>query len=1131
MKKSDFLKIFIVCLLLLSVIKLNAQVTIGADVPPKSYSVLELVAQYKTDAYGGLLLPLLSTAERNLITGFSAAESYGLIIYNTDINCVEYWNSRKWVSLCVGVANITLHGDPCTYDPAALIPADGIESPPCTYTPKDEPDCMIPGGPPYQVYLVAGANYAILEVDELTSAFSILFSENNSSHPRFAIVRVVNNCTTEYKDFVFTQEGAVCPPSTYAFGIGKTSTELCGTNGAVIAWITTPQEGMDYLWTMNGVIVHTGNYYQITRAGTYKVYAGKYGCNEPPALAQTLVITQTPGTSPGAPTLQATNNGILCNGGNVILTAVNGTASSFYWFQNGTYYITTTQNTLTVGGEDAAGEWFVTQQEGTCGSKMSNIVVLTDNTTGGNALPLPVATVNGTPLTGSPVVCKNGTLELEVTNAMVYPVGTKYEWFDNGVRIYYGEDAVIYTVAPTTENMILSVQVSNSSGGCPSTAVSSPISVSFTAPPATTINSGASSAPICGSSPAILLASNSTGAEYQWFRDGVSILGEITSSYYALIPGNYTVRYKDGNGCWSILSTPIKVIQSAYFSALNWQVPPVTPITVGSVESYTVYASPVPDSYVWTSDNPSVATVTPIPPGNTVSVNYLSVGTVTIKVEVTNPCGTSFLAQQITVQHGCAPVTQVSITPNTTVTKKLDEFGNPKTGGDAVTQFQCATSPAGAALNYGWYVSTNGGGNYTQQQVGTSNIFNYITPNVAGTYLVYASADNLCTTMDVVKSTIVNVKVTKDFPLDISGKYRINGKTCYDVWVTDWPSGNDCMPKAARIDDFAGGYTFNYNFINSATFSDLTFELTDPDNLVASYSQSGTGGAILTVVFDPSVKTKAEQTTKLTAKKVVIIAKYKDNTGAEKQVTLDIFIQDCSCGCTVAKQGGGYITFMCFNLGAEQIVRSMSPAQQAAHNIPGNNYGDLYQWGRQATGYEKRNSPKLMGPLSGSHLDPVTGQIIGVNEGRFVYSNNKSPWDWRDPQINTLWGAVKTVNDPCPPGWRVPTQAEWGSIFRGGTTKAAPNTATANVWTWNTNGTTGYLIRPANSTIPTLFLPAAGNRYFVDGETLGGGTFGMYWSSTNSTIHGYALYITNANVSPGEILIRSYGFSVRCVAE
>jgi len=1039
--------------------------------------------------------------------------------------------------MCVGSANITLIGDPCNYDETDWAPATGTPLPPCVFIPIDEPECITTSGAPYQVYLVTGDTYATLEADELTSAFSITFSENNSSHPRFAIVRVVNNCTTEYKDFIFTQEGATCPPAT-AFGIGSTSTELCGNDGAVIAWITTSQEGIDYLWTINGVIVHTGNFYQITHAGTYKVYAGKYGCDESPALAQTLVVTQSPGSSPGAPTLQASNSGILCNGGNVVLTAVNGVASSFKWFQNGTLYTTTSGNTLTVSGASAAGEWFVTQQNGSCGSKMSNVVVLIDLTSGGgNALPNPVAKVNGTLLTGTPVICKNGTIELEVTNVTDYPTGTKYEWFENGIRIYYGEDPVVHTVAPSTDQITLSVQVSNSSQGCPSTTLSPPIPVTFTAPDATTINGGAGSAPICGSSPAVLIATNSTGVEYQWFKDGVKLSGATTSTYNAAATGNYTVRYKDINGCWSMLSTPIQVIQSAYLSTLQWQVIPVTPVVIGSVAQYTVLASPVPDTYLWTSDNTSVATVTQIPPGNTVSVNYIALGQATIKVEVSNPCGTAFLDKLITVTTGCAPITNVTISPNTNVIKYLDEFGNPKTPGDGLTQFQSSTAPAGAALNYRWYESTDGGVNYTLLQNTSSNTFNYTTPITAGTYLIYASADNTCTTPNTVKSSVVSVKVVRDFPADLSGAYRINGKACYDVWVTDWPSGNDCFPKSGRIDDFAGGYSFTYNFVNAKTFTNLVFEFTDPDNLIASHSQSGTGGAILTLTFDPSVKNKATGTTKVTAKKVTIIAKYKDNTGADKQVTMELSIQDCSCGCTVAKQGGGFITFMCYNLGADPIVQSMTPAQQAAHNTPANNYGDMYQWGRQTTGYEKRNSATVKGPMSGANLDPVTGQIIGVNADKFVYSNNVSPWDWRDTQISTLWGPQKTINDPCPSGWRIPTQAEWASIFRGntGTVSGTPNTATANTWTWNSTGTPGYLIKPSTSATPTLFLPVAGLRYFLDGVIMNTVTNGKYWSSTSNTIsgimYGYDINFVNNNVNPAETTIRTYGYSIRCVAE
>ena len=82
--------------------KLSAQVTIGADVAPKPFSVLELMGQYKAGVFGGLRLPQLSTAQRDAITGLTTPEAKGLTIYNTTTDCIEFWNGTTWKSLCDG---------------------------------------------------------------------------------------------------------------------------------------------------------------------------------------------------------------------------------------------------------------------------------------------------------------------------------------------------------------------------------------------------------------------------------------------------------------------------------------------------------------------------------------------------------------------------------------------------------------------------------------------------------------------------------------------------------------------------------------------------------------------------------------------------------------------------------------------------------------------------------------------------------------------------------------------------------------------------------------------------------------------------------------------------------------------
>jgi hypothetical protein len=78
---------------------MNAQVTIGYDKSPESFSILELVSNSK-----GLRLPQMTTAQRQALvfTGHET-EAMGLQIFNTSTKCFETWNGTAWIAACVPV--------------------------------------------------------------------------------------------------------------------------------------------------------------------------------------------------------------------------------------------------------------------------------------------------------------------------------------------------------------------------------------------------------------------------------------------------------------------------------------------------------------------------------------------------------------------------------------------------------------------------------------------------------------------------------------------------------------------------------------------------------------------------------------------------------------------------------------------------------------------------------------------------------------------------------------------------------------------------------------------------------------------------------------------------------------------
>jgi uncharacterized protein (TIGR02145 family) len=196
-------------------------------------------------------------------------------------------------------------------------------------------------------------------------------------------------------------------------------------------------------------------------------------------------------------------------------------------------------------------------------------------------------------------------------------------------------------------------------------------------------------------------------------------------------------------------------------------------------------------------------------------------------------------------------------------------------------------------------------------------------------------------------------------------------------------------------------------------------------------------------------------------------------------------------------------------------------------------YGALFQWGRVGDGHEQRTSQNYptndnteeSGAVSGDENFDANGQIINTHAayGKFI-KQSFSPFDWRSPQIGTLWNSgsetapVKTANDPCPTGWRVPTQPELASLGGG-------------AWESNWNGTS-VNGRVFGSTSPFLFLPAVGYRNYSSGALYYQGSRGYYWSSTqsNATL-AYSLLFYSSSVNASYDFNKASGFSIRCVAE
>ena len=180
-------------------------------------------------------------------------------------------------------------------------------------------------------------------------------------------------------------------------------------------------------------------------------------------------------------------------------------------------------------------------------------------------------------------------------------------------------------------------------------------------------------------------------------------------------------------------------------------------------------------------------------------------------------------------------------------------------------------------------------------------------------------------------------------------------------------------------------------------------------------------------------------------------------------------------------------TWMDRNLGASRAATSSTDAEA---------YGDLYQWGRLTDGHEKRTSDTTK-TLSNSDTP---------GHGNFIRSH-ANPYDWRSPKNNNLWQGVNGTNNPCPNGYRLPTEAEWS----------------AERQSWSSNNAAGAFASP-------LKLPLTGSRDVGGGPVDFVGSSGMYWSATVDGNFARQLNFATSFARMGSFA-RASGRSVRCLKD
>jgi uncharacterized protein (TIGR02145 family) len=333
----------------------------------------------------------------------------------------------------------------------------------------------------------------------------------------------------------------------------------------------------------------------------------------------------------------------------------------------------------------------------------------------------------------------------------------------------------------------------------------------------------------------------------------------------------------------------------------------------------------------------------------------------------------------------------------------------------------------------------------------------------------------------------------------------------------------------------------------------------------------------------------------------------------------------------ITVSGAALPVFAAYNLGADPSLDTPKKqmnylATHAFNDVDGHVYGGRFQWGRVWDNIPANNNSyqisvdgnytlykgngaanKSAAYTANAFYNATTGQIEKYDAtnsatGLHIY-NTSSPYDWSIPQNDNLWGNGKPVetsmagtqgastgvlksdgnwyqspvpvseyanNNPCPSGWRVPTQDEWERIgsydcnpasaggsfstsVSGGVTGkgftwvpvvCASGSCTPNA-TWSSSTNSGYAVYRTSDWAtytsgnllnfakePFLFLPSAGFRASDSGPLGDVGASGFYWSSSPAIMYARDLFFNSSSVTPSNSgASRAGGISVRCVSE
>lgn len=202
----------------------------------------------------------------------------------------------------------------------------------------------------------------------------------------------------------------------------------------------------------------------------------------------------------------------------------------------------------------------------------------------------------------------------------------------------------------------------------------------------------------------------------------------------------------------------------------------------------------------------------------------------------------------------------------------------------------------------------------------------------------------------------------------------------------------------------------------------------------------------------------------------------------------------------------------------------------------------FYQWGRPTpmlcpAAYNSSSNATSYGALKFSVESRASDFQMGIKNPTTFYKGGTYIYDygWFDTSgCYNLWdqactsagcsdnNVVKTVYDPCPPGFKMPN----GNTFTGFATRSDNSPEVVGKFK------NGWYFKKNSSDTTGVFFPASGERKYTHGELISVGEYGQVWSSASYDLGNvYKLEFNEYRADYEAYYLSSYGLSVRPVTE